>query len=274
MRSATKGILFAVVVATLLHDTGSAQDVGKIFRIAQDKGQILDETRRAEIWRAGAEFRSQVRRGAPVAIRDLVRLRERILIDLRFDQPGLTTNAYLGSHRLSSVGGYEIMRGDVSSLSALQLVVKQGVMVVEHARGELLVVANGISTRILGTTVLFEVDSLTKTGTVFLQEGHIAFPDYRMDEAGQDRAWRVKPGQRPEEFVPTGSQLKQWRHEVQYATHSVWSKTPFWQKPSFLLPAAAVVAGGVGCIVAGCLDGGSGVAVPGTSNGGVDITIP
>jgi hypothetical protein len=274
MRSATRGVLFAVVVATLLHGTGSAQNVGKVARIAEKQGDSLPETKRAEIWSTGTQLRSQVRQNAPLLARDLVRLRQRIIVGLDLLQPNLVTRVYLGSHKRTPVGSYEILPGTVSSLNALQLVVKQGVLVVEHARGGLLVVANGISTRILGTTVLFEVDSLAKTGTVFLQEGHLVFPDYRMDETGENRAWHVRPGQRPEEFVPTGNQLKQWRHEVRYATHSVWNKTPFWQKPSFLLPAAAVVAGGVGCIAAGCFDGGSGVPPPGSSQGGIDITIP
>ena len=274
MRSATRGILFAVVGATLLHGTGSAQSVGKVVRIAQNKGEDLAETTRAEIWSTGTQLRSQVRQNAPLLARDLVRLRERIIVGLDLLQPNLVTRVYLGSDKRTPVGSYEILPGTVASLNALQLVVKQGVMVVEHARGELLVVANGISTKILGTTVLFEVDSLAKTGTVFLQEGHIVFPDYRMDETGENRAWRVRPGQRPEEFIPTGNQVKQWRHEVRYATHSVWHKTPFWQTPGFLIPAAAVVAGGIGCIAAGCLDGGEGVPVPGTSSGGIDITIP
>jgi hypothetical protein len=275
MRSATKGILLAVVMATLLHDAGGGQDVGKVARIAEKQGEDLKETKRAEIWSTGAEFRSQVRQNAPLLVRDLVRLRERIIVGLDLWQPGFATRVYLGSHKLSPVGGFEILPGTVSSLSALQLVVKQGVMVVEHARGELLVVANGISTKILSTTVLFEVDSLAKTGIVFLQEGHIRFPAYDVEGIGQNRAWRLRPNQPPEEFVPTGNQLKQWRHEVQYSTQSVWHRTPFWQKPSFLLPAAAVLAGGIGCVAAGCLDGGgSNVDVPGTSRGGVDITIP
>jgi hypothetical protein len=275
MRSATQGIVFAVVLAALLPDTARAQDVGvgKVYRIAEEK-QSVDSTRRAELWRTRAGLRGQVRRDARLEVRDVVLLRDRIIVDLRFDQPGLASDAYLTSH-LASGGGYEILGSDaVDTLSRLQLVVRQGVMVVQHARGQLRVLANGTRTDIRGTTVLFEVDSLTQTGRVFLQQGHITFPDYSMVGIGENRAWRLKPGQKPEEFVPSGEQLKQWRHEVRYATYSVWHPTPFWQKPSFLLPAAAVVVGGVGCAVAGCFDGGSSIPPPGTSRGGIDITIP
>jgi hypothetical protein len=275
MWRATKGILWVVSLGTLLSGTGRAQDVGNVARIAEEQGMLVESTRWAEIWHA-SQLPSQVRKKDRVAIRDIVRLRRRITVELDINRPDLVTKAFLGSHKLSAVGGYEILPGSLDKLSALQLVVKQGVLVVEHARGQLMAVACSTRVKVIGTTVLFQVDSLTQTGTVFLLDGHISYVDYDMDETGQNRAWRVKPGQRPQEFVPTGGELKQWRHEVDYATHTVWRSTPFWQKPSFLLPAAAVVAGAVGCAAAGCFSGGDGSSVgpPGTSRGGIDVTIP
>lgn len=273
------GLLALPMVSAL-----AQQEVGQVARIAEKRGHYVDSTTRAELWRTGT-LREQVRRAAPLLYQDIVRLRERIVVDLSFRQPGQQTTVYLssrrpeqetalnagaGSRELSDIGSYEILRDSAAAVGGLQLVVKQGVMIVDHARGELLAVAAGIRTRIFGTTVLFSVDAGDATGTMFLREGHIAFPDYSIDASGQDRAWRLRRGQAPVELVLTASELKSWRQEVKYATQSVWQRVPFWQSPSFLLPAAAVVAGGVGCLAAGCFSGGDDDG----SQGGVVITIP
>lgn len=276
--SVTAATVGTTILLALLTSSGRAQqvspagakEVGHVERIAERKGRFIDVTSRAEIWRTIGALRSQVRRTAPLLDKDILRVRERVLIDLLFQQPELRTTVYLGSHHLSSVGSYEILQGSVGELTGLQLVVKQGVMVVEHARGGLLVVAGGIRTRIFGTTVLFVADSASGTATAYLDEGHISFPDYNMNETGKGRAWRLQPGQPPVELFLTAPDLRRWREEVQYTTRSVWHKTPFWQSSSFLIPAAAVVAGGVGCVMAGCLGGGD----DGTAQGGVGITIP
>ncbi|MGH7525484.1 MAG: hypothetical protein ACREMX_02145 [Gemmatimonadales bacterium] len=244
------------------------QEIGHVERIAEKKGHFVEVTSRAELWRTSGELRVPVRRAAPLLYQDIVRLRERIVIDLVFRQPGVETNVYLGSRQLADVGSYEILRDSVGNIGGLQLVVKQGVMVIEHVRGELLAVAAGIRTRIFGTTVLLAVDADDAEGTVFLREGRIDFPDYGMEATGTNRAWRLKRGQAPVELVLSGSELRPWQQEVEYTTQSVWHQTPFWQKPSFLVPAAAVVAGGIGCVAAGCFGGDQG------SQGGVVITIP
>jgi hypothetical protein len=269
MRSLRKDVLSGVVLLALLAGTGVAQEVGHVARIAEKKGVFVDATTRAELWRMGGELRSQVRRADTLLYRDIVRLRDRIIIDLQFRQSALETNVYLGSRQLSDVGSYEILRDSVGDVSGLMLVVRQGVMVVEHARGQLLVLAAGIRTRIFGTTVVFHVEPGEAQATAFLREGRISFPDYNMDEGGRDRAWRLQPGRPPVELVLTGQELRRWQQEVKYTTQSVWQARAFWQNPSFLVPAAAIVAGGVGCLAAGCFDGGGE-----TSTGGVVVTIP
>jgi hypothetical protein len=106
-------------------------------------------------------------------------------------------------------------------------------------------------------------------GTAYLSRGRISFPDYGMSATGTNRAWRLRSGQPPVELFAPAADLGRWRQEVQYTTQTVWHATPFWQKPSFLVPAAAVVAGGVGCLATSCLGGGDE-----GSQGGVVITIP
>jgi hypothetical protein len=270
MRSQGKQILSGAVLLALVAGSGAAQQVGRVARIAEKKGVFVDATSRAELWHMGGELRTEVRRADTLLYQDIVRLRDRIIIDLQFRQPTLETNVYLGSRQLSDVGSYEILRDSVGAVSGLTLVVKQGVMVVEHARGQLLILAAGIRTRIFGTTVLFQVEPGAARATAFLREGHIGFPDYNVEASGKDRAWRLEPGHPPVELVLTGQELRRWQQEVKYTTQSVWQARAFWQKPSFLVPAAAVVVGGVGCLAAGCFDGGGG----GTSQGGVVITIP
>jgi hypothetical protein len=256
------------LLAMLAAPSHAQQEVGFVARIAEKKGHFVDSTSRAELWRTNGALRVQVRRAAPLLYQDIVRLRERIVIDLSFRQPELETDVYLGSRQLADVGSYEILRDWVGNVGGLQLVVKQGVMIVEHARGELLAVAAGIRTRIFGTTVLFAVDADDAAGTVFVREGHIAFLDYGIDATGRNRAWRLQRGQAPVELVLTGPELKRWQQEVEYTTQSVWHRTPFWQAAKFLVPAAAV-AGGIGCLAAGCFSGGDH-----GSQGGVVITIP
>lgn len=259
-------ILSAVGLLVLSAGAARAQEVGFVSRIAEKKGHFVDSTTRAELWRTGT-LRLQVKRSAPLLFQDIVRLRERIVVDLSFRQPSLETNVYLGSRQLADVGSYEILRDSVGTVGGLQLVVKQGVMIIQHAHGGLLAVAADIRVRIFGTTVLFVVEPDGASGTMFVQEGHIAFPDYGIDASGRNRAWHLQRGQPPTELTLTDPELKRWQQEVKYSTQSVWHRTPFWQSPAFLVPAAAVV-GGVGCLAAGCFGGNN------DSRGGVVITIP
>jgi hypothetical protein len=258
--------------------TGAAaaqQTVGVIAKIAEKRGKFLEQTSRAELWRTSA-LRMQVTRAAPLLSRDIVRLRERIFVNLSFNQPAFTTEVYLGSTESSVSGSYEILESSIDTLPGLQLVVKQGVMVVDHARGELLVVAGAIAgairARIFGTTVLFAVDSASGTGTVYLSEGHLSFPDYGIDARGSNRVWRVRAGQPPVEVFAPAADPARWQHQVEYTSESVWQTTPFWQSPWFLVPAAAAVGGGVACLATSCLTDGEGLPVG--SRGGVDVTIP
>jgi len=275
MRSAARRSLVAALASLLLAGVaGAQQQVGLVARIAEKKGHFVDETSRAELWRSGPDLHQQVKRSTPLLYRDIVRLRDRIFLDLSFKQSAFETNVYLGTTELSAVGSYEILQGSVGGVSGLELVVKQGVMVVDHARGELLVLANGIRTKIFGTTALFVVDSAAGEGTVYLSRGHLAFPDYGIDAQGTGRVWRLNVGQPPVEVFAPAADPQRWQSEVQYTTKTVWQGAkPFWQKPSFFVPAAAVVVGGVGCLATSCL-GSDGAGVTPGSRGGVVVTIP
>lgn len=268
MRTRIRSSWLIACLGVLPMAAASAQEqVGVVARIAEKKGHYVDQTSRAELWRASA-LSAQVKRSAPIQYRDIVRLRDRVYLNLSFDQAAFKTEVYLGSNDVAGTGSYEILENAIGAVTGLQLVVKQGVMVVDHARGELLVVAAGIRTRIFGTRVLFVVDSAAQEATAYLSEGHLSFPDYAIDARGTNRVWKLKPGQAPQEVFAPASDPARWQREVNYSTESVWHATPFWQTPAFLVPAAAVVAGSVGCLATSCLGGAP------SSRGGVVISIP
>lgn len=269
MGSTTRNLLLTALLSVLPARVPAQQQVGIVARIAEKKGHDVDQTSRAELWRPG-DLRLQVKRASPILYRDIVRLRERIFINLSFDQPAFKTDVYLGSTEISEVGNYEILQDSVGIVNGLQLVVKQGVMVVDHARGQLLVLAAGIRTRIFGTKVLFVVDSAAQEGTAYLSEGHLSFPDYGIDAQGKGRVWKLKAGQPPVEVFAPAADPARWQQEVNYTSESVWHARPFWQSPAFLVPAAAAVAGGVGCLAASCFGGGG----DGSSHGRVVVGIP
>ena len=265
-----RGLAAVVLLASGSVEARAQRQVGHVARIAETRGRFVDASSRGELWQTGG-LRAPIRREAPLRTRDILRLRERVHVELRFQTPPLETNAYLGSQRLSAVGSYEILTDSVGDVSRLQLVVRQGVLVVEHARGGLLVFAAGIRTRVIGTTALFAVDSGGTSGTLFVQEGHIAFPDYGIDAVGANRAWRLQAGRRPVELVLAGPERSRLQNEVKYTTESVWRAVrPWWQRPAFYVPALAG-AGVSACAVAGCFGGDGG---GGTAQGGVAITIP
>jgi hypothetical protein len=247
--------------------------MGVVARIAEKKGKFLERTSRAELWRSSA-LGVQVKRADPVLPRDIVRLRERVFINLSFNRPAFSTEVYLGSTETAATGSYEILENSLDTLGGLQLVVKQGVMVVDHARGKLLVIAGNIRNRIrvFGTTVLFAVDSASDSATVYVSEGHISFPDYGIDVRGSNRVWQLRAGQAPIEVFPPKAAPERWQRQVEYTSQSVWHGTSFWHSAAFLVPAATVVGGSVACLATKCLD--HGTDIPAGSRGGVDVTIP
>src|SRR5262249_41244822 len=102
MRAGLRNVLLIASVCFLPPvDAHAQQQVGIVARIAEKKGHYVDQTSRAELWRAG-DLSAQVKRDSPILVRDIVRLRDRIYLNLSFDQPAFKTEVYLGSN---DVGG-------------------------------------------------------------------------------------------------------------------------------------------------------------------------
>ena len=235
--------LLGVVFAFVPPDAVLGQEVGYVDRIKEDK-KVTAQTDAARLFRAGAD-------GSPLSVRlrlldqDLLRVdRPGLLVDLFFDRAGLKSDVYLGTRQDGVTGAYVIRDTTIDALSTLQLVVQQGVLVVDHAAGRLETVAAGIRTWIKGTKVLFSVDPGATDGVLFLAEGSISFPDYEMEASGEGRAWRLRRGQQPIELFLTGPELRRWERELTYNSEAAWRPArPFWKQPRFLIPLGGVLIG-------------------------------
>ncbi len=236
-------VLSVLTLSAALFEGAVAQapQVGLVERILEARGRPIPTTEHATILRP--EGALSVRADAPLFFRDIVRVtRSGVLLDLRFVREDLESRAILGT-RLEDVGIYEILDSTVAGLTRLQLVVRQGVLVVEHAAGELEAVAAGIRARFTGTTVLFRVDETESSGIVYLMEGTMYYPDYDLTVTGPDRAWALRRGERPVPLTLAPEAHRLWQREIAHNASSAW-RPPFWRRPAFYLPAAAALAGG------------------------------
>jgi hypothetical protein len=239
-------VLLLVMLLTPCDAGGQTTEVGIVSRI-KDHERDVPSTQRAQLWRVGEG--GPIHRELPLRNHDIIRLGQQVFLDLGFFGEDIESRAILGTRSLSAQGAYTVQENTVDDIGGLELVVRQGVMVVEHVRGRLTTVAAGVRTRIFGTTVLLSVNEDGNEAHFYLPEGSVGFTqwtDLAFVEAGANgRAWRLREGERPEELLITAQMRDRWRDEVRYNSTQVWqtTPTPFWQKPQFYVPAALVVAG-------------------------------
>lgn len=245
MRSA---VVFLVILFLAEVRPSDAQpvEVGIVARIKDHKKDV-SSTQRAQLWRVGEG--GPVRRQLPLRDEDIIRLGQNIFLDLGLFGEDIESRVVLGTRTLSTAGAYTIRHDAIDELGGIELVVRQGVLVVEHVRGRLTTVAAGVRTRIFGTTVMISADEDGTEAHFYLPEGRIGFvewDDLSMLEAGETgRAWRLREGERPEEVIITAQMRQRWSDEVRYNTRQVWqTRPPFWQRPEFYVPAAVLVVGG------------------------------
>jgi hypothetical protein len=239
--------VFIIALLTLSHDVVLAQtvDVGIVSRI-KERQRDVQSSQRAQLWRVGEG--GPVHRDLTLRNHDIIRLQQRVFVDLGFFSDEIESRIVLGSRTLGAQGAYEISENTVDDIGGIELVVRQGVMVVEHVRGRLTTVASGVRTRIFGTTVMVSVAEDGSEAHFYLPEGSIGFTEWadlaRLEAGADGRAWRLRPGERPEELVISPQMRQRWRDEIQYNALDVWRSTPFWQRPQFYVPAGIVVIGG------------------------------
>lgn len=245
-------LITVLLLAMPLSDIVLAQEVevGIVSRIRERKKEV-ETTGRAQIWRIGEG--GPVRQEAPLLDQDIVQMGRQVFLDIGFFGPNLESRAILGTRSLSDRGTYVIQRDTIDQLGGMELVVRQGVIVVEHVRGRLTAVAAGIRTEIFGTTVLIRVDESEDTGLLYLKEGSIGFtgfPDLDRIQAGASgRIFRLEQGRPPLEVMLAPDARRRWENELEYNRQSVWRARPFWQQPRFLIPAAAVAVVGAAVVL-------------------------
>lgn len=240
----------AIIAVFLLLDVplpafAQETEVGIVSRISDREKDVISSPR-AQIWRVGEG--GLVRRELPLHTQDIIRLGQHVFLDLGFFGEEIESRIVLGTRTLSTQGAYTIQENTIDEIGGLELVVRQGVMVVEHVRGRLTTVAAGVRTRIFGTTVMVSVNEDGDEAHFYLPEGTIGFLQWadlaRLEAGAEGRAWRLREGERPEELVISAQMRQRWRDEIRYNADRVWDSTPFWQRPQFYVPAGLVVVGG------------------------------
>ncbi len=232
--------------------------VGEIARIAETPRKPISTTTRALLWRQPGQ---PLHTRTALVADDRIELKSDVWIDLHLQQPGLESRVVLAP--LEGRGVYRIEPMRVAQIAGLRLVVERGAMLVEHVQGELEALAADVSMLIHGTTVLIRVDSAG--AFCFLQRGHVSFPGYEINVTGENQAWRLVSGQRPQLLPYDAVAAQGWRDEIAGLSRAPRPR-PFWQSPYLLGAAAAVAAGGAYLLLRGS-DGGDAV-------GTVTIPIP
>lgn len=250
--------------APAVHAQG--EEVGSIEEIREggERGEEVREPAPGVLLTLSPSYtRKAAQRRAALHIREIVELLEPYYVRASLRYGGTRSQLYIGSTgaRLDDVdlkrsGAYEILPSGVDPLSGLELRIRHGVIVVEQAAGQLDAFVKGTLTSIFGTTVLFATDSTSADAFLFLREGHIAFPNYGIEFRGQDAAWRLRAGIAPEPVRLDVAEWQQLRQEVEFLSADLWAVSrPFYQRPSFYVPAAVAVVG-AGVAAAILLSGG------------------
>lgn len=227
------------------------ETVGSIEEMRRDRRSV-DSTDAVRLTSSPAYTRKPARKRDVLHTGELVELLEPYYVRAKLSYGSTRTRIYAGSSgepiraiELQQRGAYEIRPSGVDPLSGLELHIRHGVLVVDHAAGRLDTWVRGTLMRVFGTTVLFATDSTSTEAFCFLREGHVTFPEYGIDASGSDVMWRLRDGLPPERLAMSVAERGLLRHEVEHLTNDVWSSgpRPLWKKPGFYLPVGAAVLG-------------------------------
>ena len=276
-------VLRGLALAALIQSALSAQaPVGSIDQVAERVGggqprKISNASESVQIRRGGTE--TWILAGPKMGLVETDRLRVRRYVNalVKVERPTQRGTLTFLSEVLTSGGGRvfhvpgipveqsEYLIGEIAGPQELAVRIERGALIVHWSTGLLTVYAAGIPAAITGTRVGFAMDSTGDEGLMFLEEGIVTFPSSPGVRVSQGEVVRLRRGFPPEVFRPSPTEANEYRQGMRY-NEKLWSRfKPFWQKPAFLLPAAAVV-GAV--TVVGATSGG------GTNQGTVVGTIP
>jgi hypothetical protein len=235
------------------------ETVGRIEEIRRGRTPV-DSTASVRLTASPAYARKPARQRDALHVRELVEVLEPYYVRVNLQHGATRTRIYAGSSgaRIGEVelqrrGAYEILPDRVDPLSGLELRIRHGVLVIEHAAGRLDAWVGGTLMQIRGTTALIAVDSTQTEALCFLREGHIVFPEYGIDVEESNVAWRLREGVAPERLVLSAGAQRQLIREVRHLSSGVWSPPrPFYLRPEFYIPVgAAVIIGGAILLTSG-----------------------
>jgi hypothetical protein len=233
--------------------------VGSIEEMRRGRTPV-ETTSSVRLTATPAYARKPARQRDALHVRELVELLEPYYVRVNLQYGATRTRFYAGSSgatvggvELQRRGAYEILPDRVDPLSGLELRIRHGVLVIEHAAGRLDALASGTLMRISGTTLLLAVDSTRTDALCFLREGHVEFPEYGIHTQEPNVVWRLREGVAPERIVLGPGAQRQLIREVQHLSSGVWSPPrPFYLRPEFYIPVgAAVVIGGAILLTSG-----------------------
>ena len=243
-------LLVALVASLAVGMQAQAQEqVGHVEKIAtvldRDLPSVALDT--ADVRRVQMLQPQRIVKNGPFLVRDLVQLYRPVDVHMRFEHGVNKTDLFLypGGGR---VGAYEVLPDTLDPLTDFQLAVKQGELIAEHYAGRFVATIAGFFVNVDGTKVLFRVDEPDSLGFVYLSKGSLSFPQHGIRvRKGKKLAWNLVKGSPPQPVVLSALQVKKFEEEVKYHSQRVWGRSsrPWWQRPKFYIPAAAVVTGGI-----------------------------
>lgn len=122
----------------------------------------------------------------------------------------------------------------------VDLYIAHGSLIIDWEYGQIGIIANSIQVLLEETKAMFEVDSLSGDGYVYILSGSVTFPEYPGMIARPQDKFRLRSGQAPEKMTTSLQHAAQLKRFINYNSRDLWSAiTPFWQKPVFYVPAAA-----------------------------------
>lgn len=267
----------ALVLAVGLSPAPRAQPdaIGQIEEMRRDRKPV-EATDAVRLSFGSSYARKPARQRDALHARELVELLEPYYVRASLAHGGAeariavgSSGAPVGDFAMDRRGAYEILPSGPRALSGLELRIRHGVLVVEHAAGRLDAWMARTRTRVLGTTVLFDADSTRLNQFVFLERGHLQFPDHGIDVQGHNVAFRLRPGGIPQRVSLSEAERRRLRREVEHLTDRVWRGRPLWARPAFYLPVGVAV--GAAAVLLLTRDGGGGADV---LDGTLTIRIP
>ena len=220
----------------------------KIYRIADSSGPkkmlIEKETGKVQLQRGESGDWQNASPGLELLAEDILKLEPYIHLDLRIagDQDGQLVAL---PNPIDRGAILRIQKDSDDEAHGIQIHLESGSMSIDWLRQELLLVAYGIRTVIGGTKLAFIIDPENNNRILFLERGAVSFPDHNELKMEPGDIAVLKKGEKPIIAKITPQKQAWLRGIIRYNAEDIWKKgrIPFYRKPLFYVPAAAVLIG-------------------------------